>query len=192
MPSVILGSSSPYRAELLARLAIPFTQIAPDIDETRRPHESAHDYVERLAIEKAQAIALSHPEALVIGSDQCSECRGVILGKPQSRERAIQQLSSAAGQAVVIWTGVAVYNPATQTSESRVVTTTVQFRALDRGAIERYVDQEQPLDCAGAFKAEGLGITLFESIQGDDPNALIGLPLIALTTLMANAGIARP
>ncbi|KAF0283284.1 Maf family protein [Spiribacter roseus] len=192
MASIILASSSPYRAELLRRLQIDFTTIAPNIDETRRPGETPETYVRRLAREKAAAVAADHPRAVVIGSDQCSECRGGILGKPGTVERAIDQLLAASGQPVTLTTAVAVHDPASGHIEVDAVTTDVRFRRLARAAIERYVHTDQPLDCAGAFRAEGLGISLFESIRTDDPNALIGLPLIALNQLLGRIGIIRP
>lgn len=192
MASIILASSSPYRAELLRRLQIDFTTIAPNIDETRRPGETPETYVRRLAREKAAAVAADHPRAVVIGSDQCSACRGEILGKPGTVERAIDQLLAASGQPVTLTTAVAVHDPASGHIEVDAVTTDVRFRRLARAAIERYVHTDQPLDCAGAFRAEGLGISLFESIRTDDPNALIGLPLIALNQLLGRIGIIRP
>ncbi|QGM21599.1 septum formation inhibitor Maf [Spiribacter sp. 2438] len=192
MPALILASSSPYRAELLARLGVPFEQQSPDIDETRRPDEPAEDYVCRLAREKAAAIAEGRPDAIVIGSDQCSEFRGEILGKPHTEDRAIEQLMQASGQAVTLWTALAVHDPANGRIRVEQVPTVVQFRRLQREAIRRYVSTEKPLDCAGAFRAEGLGIALFERIQGDDPNALIGLPLIALVRLLSQVGMTLP
>ena len=192
MASIILASSSPYRAELLRRLQIDFESISPAIDEHRHADESAEAYVRRLAREKADSVAAHHPEAIVIGSDQCSECQGEILGKPGTIERAIEQLLNASGQRVTLSTAVAVHDPASGHTEIDIVATCVQFRRLGRSAIERYVNTDQPLDCAGAFRAEGLGISLFESIQTDDPNALIGLPLIALNRLLGRIGVIRP
>jgi len=192
MAAIILASSSPYRAELLRRLQIDFTAIAPDINETRHTDEPPEAYVRRLAREKAAAVADAHPDAVVIGSDQCSECGGDVLGKPGTRERAIEQLLNASGQCVTLSTAVAVHDPASGHIEVEAVATQVQFRRLGHHAIERYVDSDQPLDCAGAFRAEGLGTSLFESIRTDDPNALIGLPLIALNRLLGRVGITRP
>lgn len=190
--SIVLASGSPYRAELLARLGLAFAQDAPEIDETRRADEDAPAYVERLAREKAAAVAPRHPGALVIGSDQCSERGGEILGKPRTPERAVAQLAASSGQVVTLWTGVALHNGRSGRTASRVVPCRVHFRELPREAIERYVAADQPLDCAGAFRAEALGITLFERLEGDDPNALIGLPLIALTDLLHAAGLDLP
>ncbi|AGY91904.1 hypothetical protein SPICUR_04625 [Spiribacter curvatus] len=192
MTSIILASSSPYRAELLRRLQIDFKPVAPAIDERRQADEAAEAYVRRLACGKADAVAGDHPEAIIIGSDQCSECQGEILGKPGSAERAIEQLLNASGQRVTLFTAVAVHDPASGHTAVETVATHVQFRRLGRSAIERYVNTDQPLDCAGAFRAEGLGISLFESIQTDDPNALIGLPLIALNRLLGRIGVIRP
>ena len=192
MTGIVLASSSPYRAELLRRLQLDFEQIAPEIDESVAPEETADRYVRRLAREKALAVAERSPGRVVIGSDQCSECRGRILGKPGSIERAIEQLTNASGQRVTLSTAVAVYDPDSGHVEVELVPTHVHFRRLERSAIERYVNLEKPLDCAGAFRAEGLGIALFERIQSDDPNAIIGLPLIALTRLLARIGIVRP
>ena len=192
MASIILASSSPYRAELLRRLRIDFESISPGINEDRHTDEPAEAYVRRLARGKADAVAAHHPEAIVIGSDQCSECQGEILGKPGTTERAIEQLLNASGQRVTLSTAVAVHDPASGHTEIDSVATYVRFRRLGRSAIERYVNTEQPLDCAGAFRAEGLGISLFESIQTDDPNALIGLPLIALNRLLGRIGVIRP
>ncbi len=192
MTEIVLASSSPYRAELLGRLQLDFEQIAPEIDESIAPGETADQYVCRLAREKALAVAERYPDRIVIGSDQCSECRGQILGKPGRIDRAIEQLTNASGQRVTLSTAVAVYDPDTAHVEVALVPTHVHFRRLNRSAIERYVNLEKPLDCAGAFRAEGLGIALFERIQSDDPNAIIGLPLIALTRLLARIGIVRP
>ncbi len=192
MTGIVLASSSPYRAELLSRLGVAFISDSPEIDESLIPGETAEDYVCRLARAKALTVASRHPDAVVIGSDQCSECNGAILGKPGTKERAIAQLMDASGQRVVLSTAVAVHDPASGHLRVAHVPTEVHFRRLERSAIERYVEQEQPLDCAGAFKAEGLGITLFEKVRSDDPNALIGLPLIALTRLLGQVGIILP
>ncbi|MDR9433123.1 MAG: nucleoside triphosphate pyrophosphatase [Spiribacter sp.] len=192
MPRLILASSSPYRAALLERLQLEFSAQSPAIDESLWAGETPEDYVCRLAIEKAQTLANDEPDAIIIGSDQCSECRGEILGKPHTVERAVEQLCAASGQPVTLWTAVAVYDPATGRVRVAQVPTQVQFRRLALEAIQRYVNTEQPLDCAGAFKAEGLGITLFERVQSDDPNAILGLPLIALTRLLAQTGLTLP
>jgi len=192
MAPLVLASASPYRAQLLERLGIEFTQHPAELDETVMTGESPEDYVCRLAREKAEAVAVHEPKAVIIGSDQCSECQGQILGKPLTEEAAIAQLANASGQRVTLWTAVAVRDPATGRVGVAQVPTHVQFRRLGQEAIRRYVQRERPLDCAGAFRAEGLGITLFERIEGDDPNALIGLPLIALVRLLSQVGIVLP
>ena len=192
MRTLVLGSSSAYRAELLTLLAIPFEQDSPSIDETMLTGEAAEDYVCRLAREKAKAVAVRHPNAIVIGSDQCSESQGQLLGKPHTPERAIEQLTNASGQIVTLFTAIAVLEPDSGRIQVAQVPTTVHFRTLSRESITRYVQNDSPLDCAGSFRAEGLGITLFERINSDDPTAVIGLPLIALTRLLAQAGINLP
>lgn len=192
MRDLVLGSSSNYRADLLTRLGIQFEQDSPSIDEAVLTGETAEDYVCRLAREKAKTVALRHPNAVVIGSDQCSECQGILLGKPQTKERAIEQLANASGQIVTLYTAVAVLEPDSGRIQVAQVPTIVHFRTLSREAISRYVEKDAPLDCAGSFRAEGLGITLFERINSDDPTALIGLPLIALTRLLSQAGINLP
>lgn len=190
-PVLVLASTSPYRAELLTRLGLPFTAIAPAVDEQVLPGESATDLVARLAIAKAQAVAhrVASP-ALVIGSDQVALCAGAILGKPGTRANAEAQLAQLSGREVLFLTGLCLLNTATSTSQVEVVETPVRFRALSSPQIRDYVRREMPLDCAGAFKSEGLGIALFESIGGDDPNALIGLPLIALCSMLLDQGVA--
>ena len=188
MPSLVLASSSLYRRKLLARLGLPFEVDSPAVDESRPCAEPAEQSVRRLAEAKARACAPRHHDALIIGSDQLCTLDGVVHGKPGSRERAIAQLAAAAGRAVTFHTGVAVLDAASGCMTSRVVLNTVHFRALTAPEISNYVAREQPYDCAGAFRAEGLGIALFRRIEGDDPNALIGLPLIALVDLLAAAG----
>ncbi|AGM40913.1 maf protein [Spiribacter salinus M19-40] len=192
MAPLVLASGSPYRAQLLARLGLEFTQRPADLDEAVLPGESPEDYVCRLAREKSEAVAAHEPEAIIIGSDQCSECQGQILGKPLTEDAAIAQLANASGQRVTLWTAVAVRDPSTGRMGVAQVPTHVQFRRLGHEAIRRYVQAEQPLDCAGAFRAEGLGIALFERIEGDDPNALIGLPMIALVRLLSQVGVVLP
>jgi len=186
---LLLASSSRHRKALLARLQLPFTHQAPAIDETARPGESPSDLVRRLALAKARAAAVPPAgPALVIGSDQVAFIDGRILGKPGTRHAALQQLGDAAGKAVEFLTGVCVLDQATARSQVEVVSCTVVFRALTAAQIAAYVDAEQPWDCAGSFKAEGLGIALFEKIVTDDPTALIGLPLIRLVTMLAAFG----
>jgi MAF protein len=190
---LLLASSSAYRKQLLEKLQLPFTCASPDIDESIRLDESPHNYVQRLAIEKAKALKDDFPNHIIIGSDQCAvlEAKGqqYVLGKPDTVENAIQQLSQASGQSVTFLTGLCVYNSATQQEISLVEPFIVHFRNLTRTQIERYIDQENPLDCAGSFKSEGLGIRLFSALEGRDPNSLIGLPLIALVDLLEQQGI---
>lgn len=190
---ILLASSSAYRKQLLEKLQLPFTCASPDIDESIRLDESPHNYVQRLAIEKAKALKDDFPNHLIIGSDQCAvlETNGqqYALGKPHTVENAIQQLSQASGQSVTFLTGLCVYNSATQQEISLVEPFIVHFRNLTLPQIERYIDQENPLDCAGSFKSEGLGIRLFSALEGRDPNSLIGLPLIALVDLLEQQGI---
>lgn len=192
MPMVVLASSSPYKAQLLEQLQIDFAVRSPDVDESLLSAEQPQDYVCRLAQQKANVVAATCADSIVIGADQCSVCRDQILGKPHTEENAIAQLSAASGQRVVLYTAVAVYDPATGNTRVAQVPTYVQFRRLETEAIRRYVNADQPLDCAGAFRAEGLGISLFERISADDPSALIGLPLIALNRLLAQVGLVRP
>ncbi len=190
--NIILASSSPYRAALLARLGLAFESVAPNINESVHPEEAAEDYVCRLAREKAAAVALDRDDAIIIASDQCCEVAGKIMGKPGNQAAAIDQLLNASGQRVILSTAVAVYDPHSRHTRVAHVPASVYFRRLTRQAIERYVAAENPIDCAGAFKVEGLGITLFERIDTEDPNAIIGLPLIALTRLLGQLGINLP
>jgi MAF protein len=192
MPSLLLASSSPYRRELLARLRLPFTCQSPDIDESRRPGESAMDLVQRLAREKAQALAGAYPDHLIIGSDQVAVLEGHILGKPHTFERALQQLSAASGNSVTFLTGLALLNSSTGNCQVDCVSFTVHMRDLDQASIERYLHAEQPFDCAGSFKAEGLGVSLFRRTEGDDATSLIGLPLIRLVDMLIEEGVHAP
>lgn len=189
---LVLASSSPYRRELLGRLGLPFTTARPDADEGALPGEQADALVRRLAETKARAVSGAHPQALVIGSDQVAVLDGQVLGKPGTAERAHAQLRAASGRAVQFLTGLCLLDTRGDTAEIAVETFTVHFRVLDDQRIARYLDRERPFDCAGSFKSEGLGIALFERLEGDDPTALIGLPLIRLVTLLAQAGVALP
>ena len=191
MPRLILASTSSYRRELLARLRLPFDIVRPDTDETALPGETPLALVQRLAEAKAAAVAALHPQAWVIGSDQVAELDGQTLGKPGGREAAIAQLTAMSGRAVRFRTGVCLSRAGTA-SRGALDTTTVRFRALDADEIARYVDAEQPYDCAGSFKSEGLGIVLFEAIESQDPTALIGLPMIATARLLRDAGFGLP
>ena len=188
---LILASTSRYRAELLARLGLPFESAAPDVDETPLPGEPADKLVARLSLAKARAVAARADKgSLLIGSDQVAVLDGTILGKPGTEANAKDQLARLSGRTVRFLTGLCLSNTATGTHQVRVVETPVRFRKLSAAAIADYVQREQPLDCAGSFKSEGLGIALFETIGGTDPNALIGLPLIELCTLLADQGVA--
>ena len=188
-PKLILASSSPYRRELLERLKIPFEVIAPEVDETPRPGETPAALVERLSIEKARKIAMQKPGSLVIGSDQVAVYNGKIVGKPHSHDRAVQQLREASGRTVVLYTGLALVHADTQRVQCEVIPYRVTFRALTDAQIESYLHKEQPYSCAGSVKSEGLGIALLEKFEGDDPNTLIGLPLIRLVRMLENEGI---
>ena len=187
--TLILGSSSPFRAELLKKLQINFIQHSPDIDEIQLEGESAPALVERLAQEKARVIAETYPHALIIGSDQVAVADGNILGKPSNHQTAVQQLMMASGKSVTFYTGLALYNAKNQTMQHIVEPFTVHFRELTEKQIEYYLNQEKPYQCAGSFKSEGFGISLFSRLEGDDPNSLIGLPLIKLIELLSNEGV---
>jgi septum formation protein len=186
---LILASSSPYRRELLERLKIPFEVITPDVDETPLPGETPEKLVERLAVEKAQKIAGLTPGALVIGSDQVAVYDGNIVGKPHSHDKAVEQLRTASGKTVTLYTGLALVNADTRRVQCEVIPYRVTFRVLDEELIESYLRKEQPYSCAGSVKSEGLGIALLEKFDGDDPNTLIGLPLIRLVWMLENEGI---
>jgi septum formation protein len=190
---LILASSSRYRAQLLRRLGIDFDTASPDIDESPLPGEPVAELVARLAEAKARTVARQYPRALIIGSDQVAVHnvaeQEVVLGKPHTEARARAQLRALSGHQVRFMTSLCLLNAATDTIQLSVIETPVVFRQLNDPEIARYVELEQPLDCAGAFKSEGLGIALFESIGGDDPNALVGLPLIALCTMLRAEGV---
>ncbi len=192
MSRLILASSSPYRRNLLRKLGVDFDSIAPDIDETRHENELATNYVERLASEKAAKIGQEYPQALIIGSDQCCVNGGIILGKPYDREHAIEQLKAASGRSIEFLTGVSMQHIESNWQQHWVDSFKVNFRALQPDEIERYLDAEQPYDCAGSFKSEQLGIALCESMQGDDPSALIGLPLIKVAHALRRFGFNVP
>lgn len=189
---LILGSTSRYRKELLARLGIPFEIAAPDVDETPLTHESPQVLAMRLAKEKALNVAQNHPEAIVIGSDQVADLHGKPLGKPLTHENAIHQLQQMSGQTVIFHTAVAVTCAATNFMHVDVAVIKTRFRDLSLETIERYLHAEKPYDCAGSAKSEGLGISLLESIENDDPTALIGLPLIRTCKLLRLAGMTLP
>lgn len=186
---LVLASSSRYRQALLARFGWPFTAHAPEVDEQPLAGESAQALVRRLALAKARALAPRAPAALIIGSDQVAVLDGRTLGKPGDETRAIAQLEAASARCVRFLTSLCLLEAASGDYELEVVVTEVHFRALTARAIRDYVRREQPLDCAGSFKCEGLGIALFESVTSSDPTALIGLPLIALRGMLARAGV---
>lgn len=186
---LILGSTSRYRRELLARLNTRFTVVGPDVDETPAEHEAPRALALRLALAKARAVAALHPEAVVIGSDQVADLNGMPLGKPGNHERAVLQLQRMRGQTVVFQTAVAVVCAATQFEEVDLAAVKVKFRDLSDAEIESYLRTEQPYDCAGSAKSEGLGIALLASIDNDDPTALVGLPLIRTCRMLRSVGI---
>lgn len=190
--TLVLASTSSYRRELLERLQLPFVTAAPDIDETRLPTESAYAMVARLAQQKAAAIATHYTDALIIGSDQCAVLGEQILGKPHTHEKAIAQLEASSGRTVEFLTGLCLYDSQTQAYQLDVIAFQVEFRALAASEIENYLRREQPYNCAGSFKSEGLGISLFKRMQGDDPTALIGLPLIRLCAMLREHGYLIP
>lgn len=192
MPELILASTSPYRRALLERLGIPFSTEPPELAEAPLPGELPQDLALRLAIAKAQAVAAKRPQALVIGSDQVAATGNQILEKPGDAARCRAQLATASGSSARFHTGCALIGPRTGIRLVHLDTTTVTFRALAADEIARYVEREQPLDCAGGFRAEGLGICLFESIESSDPTALIGLPLIWLAGALRRAGLHVP
>ncbi|NMY38833.1 MULTISPECIES: nucleoside triphosphate pyrophosphatase [unclassified Pseudomonas] len=192
MLPLLLASSSVYRRQLLDRLRLPFTCSSPDIDEAHRPEESATELVRRLSLQKAQALASSHPEHLIIGSDQVAVLNGKIIGKPHTFDNARQQLLNASGASVSFLTGLTLLNSQTGNYQTDCVPFTVHMRSLSTQQIERYLRAEQPYDCAGSFKAEGLGVSLFQRTEGDDATSLVGLPLISLVNMLINEGISIP
>lgn len=192
MTPLILASSSPFRKELLARLNIGFECISPEIDESQHKNEQPGEYVQRLAIEKAAKIGEKHPDCLVIGSDQCSVNAGEILGKPRDHHHAIEQLRNASGKTVEFITGVSVSHQQSGWHREWTESFLVDFRDLSSEEIDRYLQIEQPYNCAGSFKSEKLGVSLCRSMRGDDPTALIGLPLIRLAQCLREFGLQIP
>lgn len=186
--NLVLASTSPYRRSLLDRLRISYVCDSPDIDENPLDGESIENMVVRLSVQKARAVAGRHADALVIGSDQSAVLNGRPLSKPGNFENAVAQLRQASGQRVVFQTGLCLLNTASGHEQTACVPYTVVFRELTNERIERYLKLEQPYNCAGSFMSEGLGITLFEKFEGEDPNALIGLPLIRLIGFLENEG----
>jgi septum formation protein len=191
IPTLVLASTSPYRRELLQRLGLPFTTAAPDVDESALPGETPAALVQRLAECKARAVG-RHRAGLIIGSDQVASTGSDLLGKPGTHERAVAQLQSLSGKTVTFHTGLCLLDTAKDTLQLDEVPFSVEFRKLTAAQIERYLRREQPYNCAGSFKSEALGITLFARMRGDDPTALIGLPLIRLTDMLAAAGVTLP
>jgi septum formation protein len=191
-PKLVLASTSPYRRQLLERFGIRFSVAAPDVDESPLPGETPIDLANRLARAKAEIIAHRHPNSVVVGSDQVALFGRELIGKPGNPERCIEQLKTLSGQRLAFHTAVNVIQSDTGSNESHLDITTVQFRKLTNEEIERYVARERPVNCAGAFKAEALGITLFDRIESQDPTALIGLPLIWLSGALRRSGFTLP
>ena len=189
MKNLVLASTSPFRRELLQKLNIPFQCAKPNIDEAPKEGETSLQLVERLAVEKVQAVSAQFENALIIGSDQVALCDGEILGKPHNFANAVKQLEKFSQKVVTFYTGLCVYNTETKQTLSLVEPFYVHFKALSATDITHYLHAEQPYNCAGSFKSEGLGICLFEKLSGDDPNTLIGLPLIKLVALLKKQGL---
>ncbi len=189
MPRIVLASTSPFRRELLARLQFPFETAAPDADESPLPGESPEQTALRLSEAKARAIAQHFPDALIIGSDQVAILDGTIYGKPGTHERAVAQLRTMRGRTVNFYTGLCLFNSANATAHVRGIPTRVTFRDLSDSEIENYLRREQPYNCAGSAKSEGLGIAVIAAMEGTDPNALVGLPLIALCDMLRAEGV---
>lgn len=185
---LILASTSPFRQELLARLGLSFETAAPLVDETAQPDEAPEHLVARLAEAKARAVAAAYPDALIVGSDQVAVLDGHILGKPGDHATAVGQLKAASGRRVRFLTGLCLLDAKSGSAQVEVVPFDVVFRHLDEARIEAYLQREQPYNCAGSFKSEGLGIALFRRLDGEDPNALVGLPIIRLIDMLERAG----
>lgn len=189
VPLLVLASTSKYRRELLARLGLPFEVASPRVDEAALPHEAPPDTARRLAEAKARAVAARFPRAIIIGSDQVAVLGDLPLGKPGNHANALRQLKAMRAKEVVFHTALCVFDAASGRTQTRVVPYSVRFRNYSDAQIERYLQREQPYDCAGSARCEGLGIVLIAEMRGDDPNALIGLPLIALTEMLAAIGV---
>lgn len=190
--SIVLGSTSPFRKELMDKLHIAYSTAAPNIDETPLSSESPEDMVLRLSLEKAKAVAEDNSDALIIGSDQCAVLDNLVMGKPGTHEKAIEQLRNSSGKTVSFLTGLCVYDAKDKTYQVECVPFEVGFRDLTDTEIDNYLRIEEPYNCAGSFKSEALGVTLFNKMQGEDPSALIGLPLITLCGMLRNKGVALP
>lgn len=182
--SLVLASTSEYRKQQLQQLRIPFTACAPSCDETPQNGESADELAQRLSLAKARSLKQGYSSHLIIGGDQTAQCKGRILGKPLSKEKALEQLLWCSASQVTFYSGLALVNSATHHEQVATIKTHVHFRTLNEQQIQRYIELDNPLYCAGSFKCEGLGISLFEKIESDDPSALIGLPLIALCNML--------
>ncbi|AFJ99972.1 septum formation inhibitor Maf [Cronobacter sakazakii] len=189
MTSIVLASTSPFRRSLLEKLGLPFETAAPETDETPYADETAQQLVLRLALQKAQALREKYPRHLIIGSDQVCVLNNTITGKPHTFENGIKQLQQASGNVVTFYTGLALFNSETGAYQVDCEPFHVHFRSLSTSEIENYLHRETPWQCAGSFKSEGLGITLFERLDGRDPNTLVGLPLIRLCEMLRNAGV---
>jgi MAF protein len=189
MPKLVLGSTSPFRKALLEKLQLDFTTDKPQIDESRKPDETPEQLVARLACEKAQAVAVRQPDSLIIGSDQVAVNGDAILGKPGDHDTAMTQLRNASGKKVTFLTGLCLLNSSSGEKQVIVEPFHVHFRALNDEQIDNYLKAEQPYNCAGSFKSEAMGIALFERLEGDDPNSLIGLPLIQLIRMLEKEGV---
>ncbi len=192
MKKIVLGSTSPFRKALMEKLQISFLTDAPDIDESRLENEQPTAMVRRLSVEKAKKVAENHPDALIIGSDQCAVINGEVTGKPGSHEKAVQQLMRSSGNTVTFYTGLCLLDSNSGQHQLDCVPFYVTFRELTETEINHYLHRDQPYNCAGSFKSEGLGITLFSKMQGDDPSALRGLPLIRLCAMLRKQGISLP
>ena len=188
MPKLVLASTSPFRRELLSKLGLSFDTDSPDIDETALAEETPEQLVARLAEQKARAVSQRHPDSLIIGSDQVAVIDGKIIGKPGDHEKAMTQLRCASGKTVRFLTGLCLFNSANDHKQVVVEPFDVVFRSLSDSQIDNYLRAEQPYNCAGSFKSEGMGIALFERLNGDDPNSLIGLPLIRLIRMLEQEG----
>jgi septum formation protein len=186
---LVLASTSPYRRELLARLGVPFEVAAPDVDETPLPSESPDETAQRLSVLKAKAVAKNYPDALIIGSDQVALLEGVQLGKPGSHEKAVAQLQSMRGKALEFHTALTVYNARTGSTQTANVPVRLVMREYTDAQIENYLQRDQPYNCCGSAKSESLGIALIARFETEDPNALVGLPLIKLTEMLAREGL---
>ncbi len=184
MTRIVLGSSSPFRKALLEKLDLSFDCDSPDIDETPLKNEHPKDMVARLAKQKADAIATRHPQSIIVASDQCATLDGKIIGKPGDHQTAVEQLTAASGRTVTFYTSLCVYNAGTNQYQEAVEPFYVYFRELSESQIDNYLKKEEPYNCAGSFKSEGLGISLFDRLEGNDPNTLIGLPLIQLIRML--------